>query len=167
MIEEVLAGQTALLGPAHTDTLLTKGNLAGLLEEMGKRAEARRLLEEVVAGQTAQLGPAHTDTLNSKAGLAEVLVQQHELEAAAALIQPAIEALVRLKSPHRVLYVLSAEDVYLVLLLRRSHSAMTSVARSIHGELLSLGGDTSAARVELELALAAQSASAQRLPDCC
>ena len=33
---------------------------------------------------------------------------------------------------------------------------MLAAARSIYGELLSLGGDTSAARVELELALAAQ-----------
>ena len=62
------------------------------------------MYEEVVAVQTAQLGPAHVDTLNSKACLAEVLVQQHELEAAAALIQPAIEALVRLISPHRVCF---------------------------------------------------------------
>ena len=33
---------------------------------------------------------------------------------------------------------------------------MLAKARSIHGEILSLRGDTSAARVELEMALAAQ-----------
>ena len=33
---------------------------------------------------------------------------------------------------------------------------MLAVTRSIHGEVLSLRGDTSAARVELEMALAAQ-----------
>ena len=31
MLEEVLAGQTAQLGPAHPDTMRTKGNLAIML----------------------------------------------------------------------------------------------------------------------------------------
>ena len=48
-------------------------NLAALLEEMGERAEARRLYEEVVAGETAQLGPAHTSTLRTKYNLATLL----------------------------------------------------------------------------------------------
>ena len=63
-------GQTAQLGPAHADTLRTKGNLAALLMEMGEQVEARRLNEEVLAGQTVQLGPAHPDTLATKGNLA-------------------------------------------------------------------------------------------------
>ena len=51
--------------------------------------------QEVVAGETGQLRPGHVNTLYSKTELTEILVQQHELEAAAALIQPAIKALVR------------------------------------------------------------------------
>ena len=125
----MVAGQTAQLGPAHTDTLLTKNNLALLLSDMGERAEARQLLE-VVAGYIAQLGPAHVDTLNAQASLAAVLVQQHELEAAAALIEPAIESLVRLASPHRVCVpcLLISSHLHLIRLLpRRSHNAKTSV----------------------------------------
>ena len=122
------------------------------------------MYEEVVAGQTVQRGPAHIDTLNSKAELTEILVQQHELEAAAALIQPAIEALLRPVSPMRFLYA----DSRLLLALpqvsqcddERRGTGFVSIVlaqtRSIHGEILSLRGDTSAARLELEMALKAQ-----------
>ena len=172
MFEEVVPGQMAQLGPAHPDTLRTNGNLATLLQQLGELAEARRLYEQVVPGQSAQLGPGHVDTLNSKAELASVLIQQHELEAAAALIEPAIESLVRLASPHRVsLCSLSADIV-----TSSSHppappqvsqcederhgtgfvSIGLAEARSIHGEILSLRGDTSPARAELAMALAAQ-----------
>ena len=111
----------------------------------------------------------YVDTLYSKAALAEVLLQQHELEAAAALIQPAIEALVRRPvSPHRVCISCMQLGAKLLLALpqvsqcddeRRGTgfvSFVLAAARSIYGEHLSLRGDTSAARVELEMALAAQ-----------
>ena len=130
LYEEVVAGQTAQLGPAHSDTLQTKGNLAILFKEIGELADERRLYEEVVAGRTAQLGPGHVDTLNSKAALAAVLVRQHEeVEAAAALIEPVIESLMRLISPHRVRVscLLISAHLHLVLLCRRPHNAMTRV----------------------------------------
>ena len=78
LYEEVVAGFTAQLGPAHVDTLATKNNLALLLMQMGERAEARRMYEEVVAGLTAQLGPAHTTTLKSKGNLATLLDEMGE-----------------------------------------------------------------------------------------
>ena len=53
--EEVLAGQTALFGPAHSDTLATKGNLAILLDEMGEGVEA---LVQRTAGQRRERGKA-------------------------------------------------------------------------------------------------------------
>ena len=130
MFEEVVPGQMAQLGPAHPDTLRTNGNLATLLQQLGVLAEARRLNEQVVPGQSAQLGPGHVDTLNSKAALAAVLVRQHEeVEAAAALIEPVIESLMRLISPHRVRVscLLISAHLHLVLLCRRPHNAMTSV----------------------------------------
>ena len=82
-----MAGQTAQLGPGHVDTLLTKGNLAILLEEIGELAEARRMYEEVVAGQMAQLGPAHTNTLRTKGNLAVLLKEMGKR--AEALVQSA------------------------------------------------------------------------------
>ena len=64
-----MAGQTAQLGPAHWDTLTTKGNLATMLQKTGGRAEAWRLYEEVLVRQTAQLGPAHPVNLATKDNL--------------------------------------------------------------------------------------------------
>jgi hypothetical protein len=78
LFEEVLAGQTAELGPTHLNTLRFKGNLANLLVKLGQRAEARRLYEEVVAGQTAQLGPANSSTLLTKGNLATLLQETGE-----------------------------------------------------------------------------------------
>jgi hypothetical protein len=53
--EEVFVGQVEQLGPNHASTLLTKGNLAVLLMEMGELVEARRVCDEVLAGWTEQL----------------------------------------------------------------------------------------------------------------
>ena len=50
LYEAAVTESTAELGPAHSDTLTTKGNLALLLQTMGEWAEARRMCEEVVAG---------------------------------------------------------------------------------------------------------------------
>ena len=36
LYEEVIEGQTAQLGGSHSSTLTTKGNLALLLDEMGR-----------------------------------------------------------------------------------------------------------------------------------
>jgi hypothetical protein len=54
LYEEVLAGQTAELGPAHTDTLLAKGNLANLLQELGERAQPLQ-----VSSDPQSTSPAH------------------------------------------------------------------------------------------------------------
>ena len=89
LYEEVVAGQTAQLGPAHANTLLTKGNLASLLDKMGEWAEARRVYEEVAAGQTVQLGPAHTSTLITKMNLAVLLKQAGDLASAKPLYEEA------------------------------------------------------------------------------
>ena len=85
---EVLAGQTAQLGPAHTDTLRTKGNLACLLAQTGDLAGARPLFEEVAVGLTAQLGPTHPHTQQAMQCLAGV----RRRELGAALAQPGAAA---------------------------------------------------------------------------
>jgi hypothetical protein len=87
LYQEILAGVTAQLGPAHTSTLATKMNLASLLRDMGERAEAKRLYQEVVAGETAQLGPAHTSTLMTKNSLAILLRDMGEQAEAKRLLE--------------------------------------------------------------------------------
>ena len=48
------------------------------MEEMGERAEARRLFEEALAGLATQLGLAHADTLHTKGSLAALLEKMGE-----------------------------------------------------------------------------------------
>ena len=60
----------AQLGLVHTDTLLTKGNLAILLKQLGSgRRRSGCLRRMVVAGQTAQPRLDHTSNLATKDNL--------------------------------------------------------------------------------------------------
>ena len=64
------------LGADHTDALMAKMNLATLLKNQGKTAEAEALYQEVIAGYTEKLGADHTDTLRVKGNLATLLDEQ-------------------------------------------------------------------------------------------
>ena len=70
------------LGADHTDALMAKMNLATLLKNQGKTAEAEALYQEVIAGYTEKLGADHTDTLRAKGNLA-ILLHDQEAEAEA------------------------------------------------------------------------------------
>ena len=72
LYEEVIEGFTAQLGASHTETLLTKSNLANLQQNMGEVDAARTVLEEVVEVSVAQLGDSHRFTQFAKAALAQV-----------------------------------------------------------------------------------------------
>ena len=74
----------AQLGLAHTDTLLTKGNLAILLKQLGsgrRRSGCSRRM--VVAGQTAQPRLDHTSNLATKDNLVVLLEDMEERAEAA------------------------------------------------------------------------------------
>ena len=74
----------AQLGLAHTDTLLTKGNLAILLKQLGsgrRRSGCSRRM--VVAGQTAQPRLDHTSNLATKGDLVVLLEDMEERAEAA------------------------------------------------------------------------------------
>jgi len=72
-------------------TLTAKMNLASLLKEMGKRAEARTLYEEVISGRTQTLGADHPKTLLTKRNLAVLLADVGEKTRAVALYEEAID----------------------------------------------------------------------------
>ena len=91
LYEEVIESQTAQLGASHTDTLITKSNLANLQKQMGETDAARKLYEEVIEGQTAQLGASHTSTLTTKSNLAILQDEMGEKDAARKLYEEALE----------------------------------------------------------------------------
>ena len=78
------------LGADHTDALMAKMNLATLLKNQGKTAEAEALYQEVIAGYTEKLGADHTDTLDAKMNLATLLKYQGKTAEAEALYQEVI-----------------------------------------------------------------------------
>ena len=74
-----------MLGPRHPDTLTWVNNLAGLLYEQGKLAEAEPLYHEALKGRRELLGPRHPDTLSSAKWAAKLLNESGRAEEAARL----------------------------------------------------------------------------------
>lgn len=88
MDREVLDAERRVLGPEHPDTLLTMNNLAGVLGDEGRNAEAEKMFRELVEIQTRVLGADHPQTAESvyNVGVAEAL-QEHRNEALSFLRQ--------------------------------------------------------------------------------
>ena len=74
-----------MLGARHPHTLVALSNLAGLLMDMGKLAEAEPLMREDLEGCREVYGATHEDTLFSARNLAEVLDESGRTEEAARL----------------------------------------------------------------------------------
>ena len=68
---EVLAALQRKLGADHPDTLATAGNLALILLDQGKYAEAEKMQREVLAAQERHLGADHPYTLATAGNLAD------------------------------------------------------------------------------------------------
>jgi hypothetical protein len=62
-MREALEGRRATLGPKHPDTLVSMGNLAGLLYAQGKLGESEALFKETLEGRRAAWGPQHLTPL--------------------------------------------------------------------------------------------------------
>jgi uncharacterized protein YlaN (UPF0358 family) len=76
LYQEVIDGQCKHYGESHPDTLVTKGNYAGLLQEEGTAeslALAKPLYQEVIDGQCKHYGESHPSTLLSRGRLASQL----------------------------------------------------------------------------------------------
>ena len=88
MDRAVLDAERRVLGPEHSDTLLTMNNLAGVLGDEGRNAEAEKMFRELVEIQTRVLGADHPQTAESvyNVGVAEAL-QEHRNEALSFLRQ--------------------------------------------------------------------------------
>ena len=58
-----------MLGPNNPQTLFTRSNLAGLLVESGRLAEAITASERLLADRTRVLGPDDPQTLTTRSNL--------------------------------------------------------------------------------------------------
>ena len=64
-MREAVEGCREVLGAQHPDTLLAVNNLAGLLQDQDRLAEAEPLYREAVKGSREPLGAGHADTLDA------------------------------------------------------------------------------------------------------
>ncbi len=75
------------LGPDHTHTLASRGNLAGAYRDAGRLGEAIPLYKELVVDCARVLGPDHTHTLASRNNLAGVYYSAGRLDEAIPLYE--------------------------------------------------------------------------------
>jgi tetratricopeptide (TPR) repeat protein len=68
--EPLLDDAERVLGPDHSITLASRGNLAAAYEDAGRYAEAIGLHERTLADRERLLGPDHPDTLASRNNVA-------------------------------------------------------------------------------------------------
>jgi hypothetical protein len=81
-----------LLGPEHTDTLISVSHLGSVLESQGKYEEAEAMHRRDLEGSEKVLGPEHPNTLTSVSQLGSVLSRQGKYEEAEAMHRRALRA---------------------------------------------------------------------------
>ncbi len=99
LLRRALEASERVLGPEHSDTLLSMNNLAMLLEHKGDNGGAQPLLERAMEARERLLGPEHPDTLTSVNNLALLLSNQGDYAGAQPLYERALEARERVRGP--------------------------------------------------------------------
>lgn len=89
---DLLAQRTARFGEEHSETVLVRTNLAVLLVQVGKIAEALPLEERGLEIQTRKLGPEHPDTLTAMNNLGTHLHQAKRPDEALPLLEGAFRS---------------------------------------------------------------------------
>jgi DNA-binding transcriptional ArsR family regulator len=81
----LLQSQIETLGADHSDSLLTRQQIAYLVSRSGEEEKALDLYSAVLADQQRVLGPDHRDTLTSRAGIAYLIGKSGDLPTALSL----------------------------------------------------------------------------------
>jgi eukaryotic-like serine/threonine-protein kinase len=98
-LEKALALRRQRLGPEHADTLEAVDELANVLLDQGKLAEAEPLLRQNLDVSRRVLGPEHVQTLNALNNLASLLQEQGKLAEAEPLWRQNLEIRLRVAGP--------------------------------------------------------------------
>ncbi len=99
------------LGPEHPETVGAMNDLAIVLSQIGKFAEAQKILEEVVAVKRRTLGPEDPVTLRSVNNLAIALAMQGRTEDAVKLAEETLEIQRRVEGPESITTLRSEYNV--------------------------------------------------------
>lgn len=183
-LEAVLAEQLQLLGPDHSDVLVTRNDAAAARVEMGRAvgmeetlADQVRILEEGVTALTRFLGADHANVLTARANLAAARARAGDLEAAIPELEGVLVDLERVLGPDHENTLASrnnlasfrgqagvgagaaAELAEIVAAQSRIHGAdhpQTLLARANHAMMLGEAGELDAAVAELAATFADQ-----------
>ena len=90
----VIQAQTALarLPEAERGTSMLLSKIGELMQDMGRREEARPLLQEALQARRETLGDRHPDTLSSIFNMGWLLKEMGQLEEARPLLREALQA---------------------------------------------------------------------------
>ena len=118
------------LGPEHQETAAAMDGLAIILLQMGKSAEAQKILEVVVAVKRRTLGPEDKRTLHAMTNLSIALAMQGLLEDAAKLVEEYREIQRRVEGAESIFTLRSTYN----LAIMRRHLGQWAKSRSLFDE---------------------------------
>ena len=98
-IRDALSLRLQLLGPENQATLVTKRDLAEVLQATRRYAEAGSLFQETLAAQRNLLGESHPATLQTMSSQASLRRQQGRLDESAALLEKVLEGRRKILGP--------------------------------------------------------------------
>jgi serine/threonine protein kinase/tetratricopeptide (TPR) repeat protein len=104
------------LGPEHPETVGGMNDLAIILLQSGRSAEAQKILEEAVAVKRRTLGPEDKGTLHAMTNLTIALAMQGLLEDAAKLVEEYLEIQQRVEGPESIF---TLRSTYNLAIMRR------------------------------------------------
>jgi serine/threonine protein kinase/tetratricopeptide (TPR) repeat protein len=130
--QRALALRLRELGPEHPDTAEPMNELAIILLQMGKSAEAQKILEESLAIKRRTLGPEHWQTLHVMTNLSIALAMQGLLEDAANIVEEYLEIQRRVEGPEAIF---TLRSMYNLGIMRR-HLGQWAEARPLFDESL-------------------------------
>jgi Tetratricopeptide repeat len=132
VLHDVLAVRLRLLGPDHSDTLLTRQFIAWVLTmHHGKHAQAEAEYRDVLAIRLRQLGPDHPDTLTSRHCVAFVVAAQGDHAGAEAEFRAVLAAGQRVLGPDHPDMLITRHCIATEMAARDDHAGAEAVFRDV------------------------------------
>ncbi|KAK1624262.1 hypothetical protein BDP81DRAFT_330670 [Colletotrichum phormii] len=102
MYQRALQGKEKALGPDHTSTLDSVGNLGNLYSDQGRLKEAEAMYQRALQGYEKALGPDHISILNTVGNLGNLYSNQGRLREAEAKYERALQGYEKALGPDAI-----------------------------------------------------------------
>ncbi|CAK7199271.1 hypothetical protein SEUCBS139899_001946 [Sporothrix eucalyptigena] len=142
MLQRALQGFEKALGPDHTSTLSTVGNLGRLYKDQGRLPEAEAMYQRALQGFETALGPDHTSTLDTANNLGSLYKDQGRLPEAETMLQRALQGKEKALGPDHTSTLDTVNNLgNLYCAQGRLPEAETMYQRALQGKEKALGPD--------------------------